>query len=172
MNLQLDTKTVASLEKAMKDFPILRSIMMFPKTGVNALDLGMSFNPAGVVGIRIGRAKRGFAAKTQEQINDVLAEHGLSGQGQAAFNTLKSEYMGRELTGNGVTMMALLTAFNGGLTGAGPQDQAERQRMINAGTFKPFSIKNPVAGEWHSYQGLEPFDTWLGLAGDMVYKSN
>lgn len=168
MNLQLDTKTIASLEKVMKDFPILRSIMMFPKTGVNALNLGMTFNPAGVIGVRMGRARRVFKAKTTEEINDVLAEHGLSGQGVAAFNALKSEYMGRELTGTAITMTALMMAFNGDLTGSGPQDQAQRQRMINAGVFKPYSIK--IGGEWRSYQGLEPFDTWLGLAGDMVYK--
>lgn len=168
MNLQLDTKTVANLEKVMKDFPMLKSIMMFPKTGVNALNLSMTFNPAGVIGMRMGQAKRVFNAKNVDEINEVLAEHGLSGQGMAAFNALKSEYMGRELTGTGVTMLALMTAFNGDLTGSGPQDQAERQRMINAGIFRPYSIK--IGGQWISYQGLEPFDTWLGLAGDMVYK--
>jgi len=168
MNLQLDSKVVADLENTMRNFPILKSIMMFPKTGVNALQLGMTFNPAGVVGVRMGKAKRVFSATTADEIAEVLAEHGLSGQGETAFNALKSEYMGRELTGTGVTMMALMLAFNGDLTGSGPQDQAERQRMINAGTFKPYSIR--IGGEWRKYQGLEPFDTWLGLAGDMVYK--
>ena len=36
--------------------------------------------------------------------------------------------------------------------------------------WKPFSIKNPLTGEWHSYQGFEPFDTYLGLVADIVYQ--
>ena len=37
--------------------------------------------------------------------------------------------------------------------------------------WQPFSIRNPVTGQWHSYQGLEPFDSFLGLTADIVYNS-
>ena len=169
INLNLPNETVAALENTMKNIPILKSIFMFPRTGVNALSVVATFNPAGALGMAVGKSRRVMKAKTAEQIEEVLVEHGLGGQGVDAFNALKAEYRGRQAMGASVTMGAALLAFNGGLSGSGPQDAAEKRRMIQMG-WKPFSIKNPVTGEWHSYQGFEPFDTYLGLVADIVYQ--
>lgn len=169
INLNLDNRTVASLENFMKEVPIMKSIMMFPRTGINALSVVGTFSPLGELGVTAGKVRRTFNAKTADQIEEVLVEHGLGGQGMEAFNALKAEYKGREAMGASVTMGAAMLAFNGGLSGSGPQDAGEKRRMQGMG-WKPFSIKNPMTGEWHSYQGFEPFDTYLGLVADIVYQ--
>ena len=169
INLNLPNETVAALETTMKNIPILKSIFMFPRTGINALSVVATFNPTGALGMAVGKSRRLFNAKTADQIDEVLVEFGLQGQGMEAFEALKAEYRGRQAMGTAVTMGAAMLAFNGGLTGSGPQDAAEKRRMIQMG-WKPFSIKNPLTGEWHSYQGFEPFDTYLGLIGDIVYQ--
>ena len=171
INLNLPNEAVGALENTMKNVPILKSIFMFPRTGVNALSVVATFNPTGALGMAVGKSRKVMKAKTAEQIEEVLVEHGLQGQGIDAFNALKAEYRGRQAMGASVTMGAAMLAFNGGLTGSGPQDAGEKRRMIQMG-WKPFSIKNPVTGEWHSYQGVEPFDTYLGLVADIVYQGN
>ena len=170
MNLNLPSETVSSLEQVFKRAPMLKTIFMFARTGINSLGVIATFSPLTPLGITAGKVRRAFKAKTTDQIEAVLSEHNLQGQGMEAFNALKSEYRGRQLMGSAVTLGAATLAFNGGLTGSGPQDLGEKRRMINNGTFKPFSIKNPLTGEWHSYQGLEPFDTYLGLVADIVYQ--
>ena len=169
INLNLDNKLVSGLEGVMRQFPIMKSIFMFPRTGVNALNLASTFNPLGPLGLAVGKARKVLNAASKAEIDEVLADHGLSGQGMAAFNALKGEYIGRQAMGSAITTGALMMAFNGNLTGNGPQDDAEKRRMIAMG-WKPLSIKDPISGEWRSYQGFEPFDTFLGLAGDMAYQ--
>ena len=169
MNLNLDNKVVAGLENFMQTFPVTKSIFMFPRTGANAMSLVQTFNPLGALGMHMGKSRKVFNAKTADQIAEVLADHGITEGGMEAFQMLKSEYKGRELMGASVTMGAAMLAFNGGLTGSGPQDAAERRRMESMG-WKRYSIKNPLTGEWHSYQGFEPFDTFLGLTADVVFQ--
>ena len=41
--------------------------------------------------------------------------------------------------------------------------------MIDMG-WNPYSFRD-LNGEWRSYQGLEPFDTFLGLTADMVFEA-
>jgi hypothetical protein len=132
------------------------------------LNLASTFNPLGPLGLAVGKARKVLNAASKAEIDEVLADHGLAGQGMSAFNALKGEYIGRQAMGSAVTMAALMMAFNGNLTGNGPQDDAEKRRMIAMG-WQPLSFKDPISGEWRSYQGFEPFDTFLGLAGDMVY---
>lgn len=177
INLNLDVAVVDSLENAMKNFPVLKSIFMFPRTGVNALQLAATFSPGntittitnGRLNLALGKARRVLTAETKEQIRDVLSEHGLAGfNDELAFRQLKSEYIGRHTMGSAVTMGAALMAANGMMTGSGPQDAAEKRRMQAMG-WKPFSFWDPISNQWRSYQGLEPFDTFLGLTSDIVY---
>ena len=163
INLNLDNKLVSGLEGVMRQFPIMKSVFMFPRTGVNALNLASTFNPLGPLGLAVGKARKVLNAASKAEIDEVLADHGLAGQGIEAFNALKGEYIGRQAMGSAVTTGALMMAFNGNLTGNGPQDDAEKRRMIAMG-WQPLSIKDPISGEWRSYQGFEPFDTFLGLS--------
>jgi len=167
--LTLDYKAIQHFESFLGHVPAAKALFMFPRTGMNAFELTWSFNPLSNLGPAITRARRTLSASTPEQIAEILAEHGLDNT-PAALKTLQSEYIGRQLMGSAVVTGAGIWALEGNLTGNGPQDGAERKRMIQMG-WKPLSIKNPVTGEWRSYKGLEPFETILGLTGDFIYQS-
>ena len=168
INLNLDTQLTSGIEGIINQFPIARSIFMFPRTGVNAVSLVSTFNPAGALGLSVGKARKVLKAKPDSpQAAEALMEHGFDAGDMDALRRLKSEYKGRYLMGSAVTMGAALMAFQGNLTGSGPANEAMKRDMMLQG-WEPYSIK--IFGEWRSYQGLEPFDTFLGLVADIVFE--
>ena len=171
--LNIDNKLAQDFEKFMDHVPAAKGLFLFPRTGLNALELGWSFAPMSNLGPALTRARRTLGAKTRQQKLAALLEHGIDATEDAdlAFATLKSEYIGRQIMGSTVMMGAGLWALEGNLTGNGPQNNAEKRRMMAMG-WKPLSIKNPITGEWHSYRGFEPFDKLLGLTADIVYQAD
>jgi len=169
MNLNLDSNLVSALDSIMARLPVAKSIFMFPRTGINAINLMATFSPTGIFGQSLGRARSVLNATTQFDIDRALVAHGYKAGDMAAFDALKSEYTGRQIMGSAVTMGAAVWALQGNLTGSGPADEAQKRAMQRMG-WEPFSIRDPITGEWRSYQGLEPFDTFLGLVADVVYE--
>ena len=171
LTLNLDNDMVAGLENFMKRVPVAKSLFMFPRTGVNGLEMAWSYNPLSSMGLAVGRVRRAFKASTVDEITAVLQEHGIkvaSNEAEQAFKALKSEYVGRQLMGSAVVLGAGMWAMSGNLTGNGPQDGAERKRMQDMGVqFN--SIR--IGDNWYSYKGFEPFDSLLSLVGDVVYQS-
>ena len=171
ISLNLDSDMVSGLENFMKYVPVAKSLFMFPKTGLNGLEMAWSFNPLSSMGLAMGRVRRAFKAQTPDEVLAVLQEHGIkvdTSEAEQAFKALKSEYVGRQLMGSGVVMGAGLMALSGNLTGNGPQDGAERKRMQDMGA-KFNSIK--IGDTWHSYKGFEPFDSLLSIVGDITYQA-
>ena len=169
--LNLDSEVVKSLQVMMDSVPVLKSIFLFPRTGVNAVELAWSFTPTSRISQGATRAGRLFKAKTQLEIKEVLAEHGITEYSLEALQALRSEHTGRQIMGSSLIAGVMLLAVNGGITGNGPQDAAERIRMIKKMGFKPLHIKNPFTGTWHSYKGFEPFAGIMGLAADLAFHS-
>ena len=163
--LNLDNKVVQDLEVILDRFPVLKSIVLFPRTSANAFELAYSYSPTSGIGLAVGRVRKVMKAKTTEEMQEALLEHGLEFS-QAAFDSLKAEYTGRHLMGSMVVTGTAMLAFQGLLTGNGSHDDAERMRMERMG-FKPKSIQLPN-GQWISYEGLEPFDMLMGLTADVV----
>ena len=168
--LNLDSNIVSKLEYLMDHVPAAKALFMFPRTGVNALELSWSFNPVSNLGPAITRARRALSATSAGEIAEVMAEHGLENT-IPAYKALQSEYIGRQIMGSTVVMGAGMWALEGNLTGNGPQDPAERNRMRAMG-WQPRSVKNPITGQWHSYEGFEPFESILSMVGDVVYHAN
>ena len=171
--LNLDNATVKRFDDFLESVPAARGLFLFPTTGVNSVELGWTFNPLSSLGLALPKMKKVLKATTRQEKLAALAEHGIkeADNMELAFQTLKSEYIGRQIMGSTVVMGAGIWALNGNLTGNGPQDGAERQRMLKMG-WQPNSIKNPITGEWRSYQGFEPFASLLGLTADIVYQGN
>ena len=169
--LNLDNDLVNGLEVMMKKVPALRGTFMFARTGLNAVELAWSFTPLSKLDIGLTKAQRLFRAQTPDDIMKVLAEHGIDKMDMTAFKALKSEHVGRQIMGSTLITFASLMAINGQMTGNGPQNPAERQRLKEIG-WKPLSIRNPFTGQWHSYKGFEPFAQLLGLTNDIVFHSN
>ena len=171
--LNLDSKVVRHFENMLDHIPAAKGVFLFPRTGVNAFELGWSFSPTSNLGPALTKARRVLGAKTEQAKIASLLEHGIDASQDAdlAFKTLKSEYIGRQIMGSTVVMGAGMWALEGNLTGNGPQDAAEKARMMALG-WKPLSIRNPITGQWHSYRGFEPFSQLLGLTADVVYQAN
>ena len=173
--LNLDNIVVKRFEDFLQAVPGAKTLFLFARTGVNATELAWSFSPLSALGPALTKARRTLGAKTQAQKLAALAEHGITEEtGQnldIAFQALRSEYIGRQLMGSAVVMGTGIWAVNGNMTGSGPEDPAERARLMAAG-FKPWSIKNPITGEWRSYKGFEPFASIMGMTADAVYQAN
>jgi len=169
ISLNLDNKLVSSLEGMMKQYPALRTVFMFPRTGANALELSWSYMPSAPFNAAIGKQRKVFKAVTREMKMEALMEHGIEEFSEAAFEAIKGEYIGRQVMGGSIMMGIGMMAFNGQITGNGPQDAAEKRRMIEMG-WQPKSIR--IGDRWVSYQGLEPFDTLMSLTADVIYQTN
>ena len=175
MTLQLDNGLADALTNTMEKFPVMKPIFMFPRTGVNALDLAWTYTPTSNLMAGVGRASKVFRAQTPEEIIDVLAQHGIkeatpAGREQAMM-ALKSDYRGRQMMGSAVVMGAALLAVNGQLRGSGPRDQSEARRMRMNLEWEPYTIQSPLDGKWYSYKQFEPFSKILGLVADFTYES-
>ena len=168
VSLNLDNDVVKRLEGMIDLVPALKPLFMFPRTGLNGLEVAWSFNPASALGLAIGRARKTFEAVTPQQIEEVLKEHGITEFSVEAFQALKNEYRGRQVMGSAIVMGAGFMALNGNLTGNGPYKAEERKDMMRLG-WKPNSIR--LGGGWYSYQGLEPYQQILSLVADTVYNA-
>jgi len=168
--LNMDNDLANRLNKIIERVPAARSLFLFPRTGLNALNVAWTFTPGSSLVPVYTKARKVLSAQSVGEMTEALMEHGLE-YSDEAFASLKSEYIGRQLMGGAVVTGAGLWALEGNLTGNGPHAAGERKRMMDMGA-KFNSIKNPITGEWHSYKGFEPFDTMLGLIGDVVYYSN
>ena len=166
--LNLDNDVVKRLEGMIDLVPALKPLFMFPRTGLNGLEVAWSFNPASALGMAVGKARKTFEAVTPQQIEEVLREHGINEFSMEAFQALKNEYRGRQVMGSAVVMGAGFMALNGNLTGNGPYKADERKDMMRIG-WKPNSIR--MNGRWYSYQGLEPYQQILSLVADTVYNA-
>ena len=168
--LNLDNDLSNRLNKLIEKVPAARALFLFPRTGINALNVAWSFTPGSSLLPMYTKARKVLSATSVAEMKEALMEHGLE-YSDEAFATLKSEYIGRQLMGGMVVTGAGIWALEGNLTGNGPHSAGERKRMLDMGA-KFSSIKNPITGEWHSFKGFEPFDSLLNTVGDLVYYSN
>ena len=176
MNLNLDNDMVAGIEKMVNDIPILKSLFLFPRTGMNELSRITTFNPIGPLGLAMGKARKAINAKTDAEIADVLKTHGYLETDRAAFETIRSEYIGRQNMSSMIVTGIGMSALFGNVTGSGPTNHAERRRWQDLGGFQPYSIKvgetkegNPI---WVSYKGSGFIETLLGMTADVVFHAN
>jgi hypothetical protein len=75
---------------------------------------------------------------------------------------------GRMLVGSAVMFGVVNLVLQGMLTGAGPDDPAERELWMRLGK-KPYSVK--VGDEWVRYNRFEPIGMLVGVAADMAEMS-
>lgn len=168
--LNLDTYVSDKVGGLINNFPLLKPFFMFPRTGINAMMLGLSYTPLARLGPSSKYSKILTAGKDKDKIFAALAEHGVKPTDPNAMNifqNLRAEYKGRIAFGTMLSASALGYAVSGNIRGNGPVNAAERRAMRDNYDWKPKHIK--IGGKWVSYAGLEPFDTLLTLVGDLGY---
>tara|TARA_E500000081_G_scaffold106463_1_gene108162 strand:- start:387 stop:4280 length:3894 start_codon:yes stop_codon:yes gene_type:complete len=168
--LNLDTKLTDDINSFTASYPGLKALFMFPRTGINAMRLGLSYTPLARLGPSSRYSKILTAGNDQDKIFEALLEHGVKQTDPNAMNiyrSLKAEYKGRIAFGTMLTAGLLGYAVGGNIRGNGPVNAAERRAMRDNYGWKPKEIN--IGGKWVSYSGLEPFDTLLTLIGDLGY---
>ena len=176
MNLNLDNDMVAGVEKMVNDIPILKSLFLFPRTGMNELTRITTFNPLGPLGLAMGKARKAINAQTDDEIAEVLKAHGYLESDRAAFETIRAEYIGRQNMSSMIVTGIGMAALFGNITGSGPTNHAERRRWQDLGGFQPYSIRFGTLPNgkplWISYKGTGFFETLLGMTADVVFHAN
>jgi len=169
--LNLDDAASDAINSITSRVPALKSLFMFPRTGINALRLGLTYTPiAAIPGS--GRMAKILTANTPEKITEALVEHGIKSNDPAReliYQNLKAEYKGRIAMGSLMIASLMGYAMSGNVRGNGPVNGRERQQMKDTYNWTPKTIK--IGGKWVSYAGVEPFDTILSLVGDLALYS-
>lgn len=171
--LNQDDATAAWISSGINKLPVLKPFFMFPKTGVNAAKLAMSYTPLATIPGTSRYAKVLWAGDNIDLIKEALTAHGLEfdalPDAMAVFKGLEAEYRGRLAFGSLLTFGLMGHAMAGNIRGNGPVDAGERRKLRDNFGWREKTIN--LGGKWVSYAGYEPLDTILTLVGDLSYYS-
>lgn len=161
--MNLDSPMVQSLSALLNRVPLARAFVLFPRTSLNVLSFAHKHSP---LAIAWGESSRILNASTPEEIKEIMTARGISDFTKEQWDQVVAETKGRIALGSLTTMTAAMLYLGGSLSGNGPYDKEARNAWTKAG-WQPRSIRNPVTGEWHSYESFEPFATYLALVADI-----
>ena len=178
--LNLDNDAANFISGAIEKTPLLRHLIMFPRTGLNALQVAGSYTVlAGETAAALALRKQGLSryakvltAKTKDEIGEALAMHGLKNidddpNAMAIFEYLKREYRGR--LAFSATLVAALGSYAmaGNIRGNGAVNPQERKLHRDSLGWRPKEIK--LGGKWVSFAGLDTIEPILTLMGDYAF---
>ena len=150
----------AGLDQLAAKTPWVKPFIMFTKTGINGLELGLKHTPM-----------FNFLLKEERLLTNATPAMADAGElvtmgitNAADLMQAKAIQKGRMAMGTGLITMASMHFMDGNLTGNGPQDRQQRQMWIDAG-WKPRSIN--IGGTWVSYDAFEPFNMMLSHIADI-----
>ena len=180
IQLNMDDGMSRWINEATTAYPILKEILMFPRTMSNATKLAASYTPISLLP-GISRYSKTIYAKTDDDIAEALLEHGLimakTPNARVVWENLRAEYTGRMIF-SGMLVTALFNhAMAGHITGPGHYNQAERSKQIKNG-FKPHHILVTVPGFgdkndfWIDYSGVPGVKQVLDILGSLAYYAN
>ena len=178
--LNLDNEAANFISGAIEKTPLLRHLIMFPRTGLNALQVAGSYTVlAGETAAALALRKQGLSryakvltAKTKDEIGEALAMHGLKNidddpNAMAIFEYLKREYRGR--LAFSATLVAALGSYAmaGNIRGNGAVNPQERKLHRDSLGWKAKHIK--LGGKWVPFAGLDTIEPILTLMGDYAF---
>jgi hypothetical protein len=146
------------LERAASNHPALRLVVPFVTTPMNILKMvGQYTYGAAVYGA--GLEKIPFLGAEKLRLARELA---------SGDPMVEAAARGKIYVGLGLSSTAVMAAISGTITGGGPADENEKKIKMQTG-WRPYSIK--VGDQYISYQRLDPFASFLGLAADLAERS-
>ena len=138
----------ARVQQAVDEHPLARFVIPFIRT------------PTRILEFTLDRSLPGQAWN----LNNAFGK--LKGDLTHAEATVRSEAMGR-VAFSTLTVFTVGGMFYAGrITGAGPENQAERDAWIQAGN-QPYSIK--MGDGWVSYRRMDPFASMIGIIVDTMH---
>ena len=169
--LNLDDGMSTWLNEGLGKVPALKTLMMFPRTGINQVKMALSYTPIGKIpGFKSKYAKILQAGNDEELIKAALAAHGVdyakTPNAMAIYKQLRDEYEGRMMVGSATAIMGYWYAMSGNIRGNGPANASERQDLMRKG-WKPYTVN--IGGNWVSYKGIPMIEQMFALVGDLAY---
>lgn len=169
--LNLDDGMSTWLNEGLGKVPALKTLMMFPRTGINQVKMALSYTPIGKIpGFKSKYAKILQAGNDEQLIINALAAHGIdyanTPNAMAIYKQLRDEYEGRMMVGSATAIMGYWYAMSGNIRGNGPANASERQDLMRKG-WKPYTVN--IGGNWVSYKGIPMVEQMFALVGDLAY---
>jgi hypothetical protein len=161
--MNLDSPAVKGISAILARFPAMKPFIMFPRTSMNILNFAHKHSP---LALAFGESNRILTATTPAEINEIMKSRGITEFTDQQWKQVVAETKGRIALGTITTLSATMLYLSGGLTGNGPYDKEANRAKVKSG-WVPRSIRNPITGEWHSYEAFEPFATYLALVADI-----
>lgn len=163
ISMNLDNELVDALNRSINRVPLLRTIVMFPRTSTNILQFVHAHSP---LSIFVGDLQKVRTLVDPDQIAEFMASKGQP-YTEAGWNMMKSEILGRVAIGTTLTTMGATMWLQGNLTGNGNYDRQVTKFAQNIGE-RPLRSWRPFPGaKWISYDGIEPISTYLALIADI-----
>ena len=148
-----------TLERIASQHPTLRLVLPFVTTPMNILKY-VGQRSTGAVAQVPGIKKLPFLNAEKMRLARELAD---------ADPMVRAAAEGKIAVGLSLVSSAIFAAASGTITGGGPEDEQERKLKIASG-WRPYSFK--VGDTYISYQRLDPYSSFLGLAADIHDRSN
>ena len=163
--MNLDSPGVEAIGGFIRQFPMVRPFMMFPKTSMNILDMANKHSPWSIFADEYNTiAWRPLDQFAQGEIEEILTAKGLPVTPES-FMSLRYEMRGRKAIGTITLTAAAAMLFNGNLRGNGHYDKNRQRTRAELG-WKPKTYRG-WDGNWYSYEWLGPMGDFLALAADV-----
>jgi hypothetical protein len=169
--LNLDNEWANSMSGVLNRMPWTRHFMMFPRTGMNALQVAGSY--VGVSAIPgVSKYSKVLYAKTNKEIGEALAAHGMPDattdpNAMAIFKHLKREYAGRLAFSASLVGSLWTYAMAGNIRGNGAISAGDRKNQRDSLGYRTKEIK--FGDKWVSFAGLDTIEPTLSILGDLAY---
>lgn len=171
--LNLDDDVAGVISRAIDKIPALRHFVAFPRTGINSLKVAGSYVGTSAIPIPgLSKYNKVLYARTQEEIADALADHGLKNfdtdpNAMAIFKHLKREYQGRLAFSAGLVASLWGWAMAGNIRGNGAVNAGDRRNQRDSLGFRTKEIK--IGDKWVSFTGFDGIEPTLTILGDLAY---
>ena len=167
--LNLDDGLANWINQGTTAYPISKFLTMFPRTSSNFVKNSLSWTPISLIP-GINKYSKTIWARTDEEIAEALAEHGIpmtTRNARVIFENLRAEYAGRIAFSSILTKLGWDYAMSGNIRGNGHYNASRRNKERDQLGYQPKTIN--IGGKWVSYKGIPGIDPILSILGDMAY---
>tara|TARA_B100001996_G_scaffold316706_1_gene259845 strand:- start:431 stop:4474 length:4044 start_codon:yes stop_codon:yes gene_type:complete len=171
--LNADSPMVDLMNNMIRQYPIIRSIVWFPRTTANVLDTFTKWSPAGQFSSDWLELFGRFGTKSIDEFDDPAIIQILTKRGKPVdeyfretFKTLRHEVRGKAAISGILTTSAVMAGINDRCTGTGHINKAIQSKRNKLG-WKKKSCKVPGTDQVISYEWMGPIGEWLSLAIDL-----
>tara|TARA_R100000781_G_scaffold99955_1_gene63514 strand:+ start:1222 stop:5313 length:4092 start_codon:yes stop_codon:yes gene_type:complete len=174
IKLNADSPLVTNLNNLLKDYPILKTFIWYPRTTANVYDVLKKWSPAGTFSDDWKELHGLNSFKKLEDFKDEEIIHHLTKRGlpvdefyKETFATLRAEVKGKAAISGTMLSLAFMAGFNDRCTGTGHVNKAIQSARENRG-WKKKMCTSPIDGKQYSYEWMGPIGDWMALAIDLV----